>query len=136
MTTEWLEIRLGDEMKAVLNRSAGYLTPEQCVRNFFGLYRRDVLDANGNICDYDDDLRNDAKLKKAWVYDYLDLHKENLERLGITEAHMKQLFPYVNFVKTTSAPAWKASTESGLQVLSDDNWEPQKRKRKPSVPKS
>jgi hypothetical protein len=64
------------------------------------------------------------------------MHKESLERLGITEVHMKQLFPYVNFVKTTSTPTWKASAESGLQVLSDDNWEPQKRKRKPSVPKS
>ena len=51
-------------MKAVLNRSAGYLTPEQCVRNFFGLYRRDVLDANGNICDYDDDLREPPSLSK------------------------------------------------------------------------
>ena len=136
MTTEWLEIRLGDEMKAVLNRSAGYLTPEQCVRNFFGLYRRDVLDANGNICDYDDDLRNDAKLKKAWVYDYLDMHKESLERLWITEAHMKQIFPYVNFVKTTSAPTGATQNESWLPTLSEDSREPKKRTRKSSVPQS
>lgn len=136
MTTDWLEIRLGSEMQAVLNRSAWYLTPEQCIRNFFWLYRRDVLDANGNVCDYDDDLRNDAKLKKAWVYDYLDMHKENLERLGITEAHMKQIFPYVNFVKTGSNPTGATQNESWLPTVSEDSGEPKKRTRKSSIPQS
>lgn len=136
MTTDGLEIKLGDEMKAVLNRSAWYLSPEQCIRNFFWLYRRDVLDANGNVCDYDDDLRNDAKLKKAWVYDYLDMHKESLERLWITEAHMKKIFPYVNFVKTGSNPTGATQNESWLQTLSEDSWEPKKRTRKASVPQS
>lgn len=136
MTTDGLEIKLGDEMKAVLNRSAWYLSPEQCIRNFFWLYRRDVLDANGNVCDYDDDLRNDAKLKKAWVYDYLDMHKESLERLWITEAHMKQIFPYVNFVKTGSTPTGATQNESWLQTLSEDSREPKKRTRKSSVPQS
>ena len=40
------------------------------------------------VCDYDDDMRNEVKLKQAWVYDYLDVHKENLERLWITEDHI------------------------------------------------
>lgn len=136
MTTDGLEIKLGDEMKAVLNRSAWYLSPEQCIRNFFWLYRRDVLDANGNVCDYDDDLRNDAKLKKAGVYDYLDMHKESLERLWITDAHMNQIFPYVNFVKTGSTPTGATQNESWLPTLSEDSREPKKRTRKSSVPQS
>ena len=41
MTTDWLEIKLWTEMQAVLNRSADTSLPEQCVRNFFWLYRRD-----------------------------------------------------------------------------------------------
>ena len=69
------------------------------MRNFFWLYRRDVLDANGNVCDYDDDMRNEVKIKQAWVYDYLDLHKENLERLWITEDHMKNYSPMLTLSK-------------------------------------
>lgn len=136
MTTDGLEIRLDDEMQAVINRAAWYLTPEQAIRNFFWLYKRDVIDENGHVRDIDDDFRNDIKVKKAGVYEYYTTHKVHLDAIGITEAHMKQFFPYVQFNQIASPTAWKTEDKSWLQTVSDDSGEPQKRKRKPSVPKS
>ena len=41
MTTDWLEIKLWTEMQQSLIVLPDTSLPEQCVRNFFWLYRRD-----------------------------------------------------------------------------------------------
>ena len=129
MTTDWLEVKLWAEMQAVLNRSAWYLTLSNvCVTSSDSIV---VMSSthNGNVCDYDDDMRNEVKIKQAWVYDYLDLHKENLRASLNYRRPYEKTIPYVNFVKTGSTKSGATQNESWLPTVSKDSGEPKRRKK-------
>lgn len=130
------ELKFSPETNEVLSKSSGYLTPEQAIRNFFWLYRRNIENEWWNVIGIDDDFMKPEKVSWAWVLDYYTVHKAALDKIGITELHMKQFFPYVQYNQATSPANWEASDKSRLQDISWDNQESKKRGRRASVEKS
>lgn len=113
-----MEIHMDDNMMKVLRPE---VTAQSVVSNFFGLL--------------DEDFGNDEALKEKGVSDY-HIHKETLARFGVTEDHMKQLFPHFNFngpIEEPSTTANATPTEQELPAVSGDTDGAKKRGRKKSV---
>lgn len=89
----------------------GQFTAEEIVRNFYGLRKIKTVDETGNVTDIDDELRDERSLRKAGVYDYYLLHKEALERYGVSEETILRLFPYVQFNKKAVTTASETPSE-------------------------
>ena len=56
--------------------------------------------ANGNVCDYDDDMRNEVKINKpGGPMTTLTYTKKTLSVLNYRRPYEKKLFPMLTFVK-------------------------------------
>ena len=87
-----------------------------------------VLDANGNVCDYDDDMRNDGKAKKLESMT-TSMYTKKTSSVSELQRSYEKLF-HVNFVKTGNNPTGTTQNESWLPTVSEDSGEPKSEQEK------